>query len=708
MELFPRDQVVGIFRGFSEGGLEFHADLVFPYRSEFQSIPMHGQFVLVQLEGNGEAVLGRISSLSADGKLATSPGEDFSLRAVNDDREVPEDLREQYLKYRVNIRVLGVLRSVQDKLTFVPSQRRLPHVGSKVAFLGGDVLREVAGHNRSGAPLGHFALGEFVYAGGDSTLKLEDWMRIRTPDVVPKFDVSKLVSRRSFIFARAGFGKSNLAKLLFSGLYATAPQIETRTGGKVPVGTIVFDIDGEYFWPDVHNRPGLCDVEALEDKVVVFTNREAPSAFYGSFVAGGIKLDIRRFRPADVMSIALSQDKQDQQNVRKLKGMNDADWKALVDAIYRDKNATDLEVVMGLLKLEKGQEAEALAARANVTTVLSMLHDPSNQTIDTLVECLRAGKLVIFDVSQMRGQPALILSGLILQRIFDINQQEFIKKEPRHIPTIAVLEEAQTVLGDARLTNDSPYVAWVKEGRKYDLGAVLITQQPGSIASELLSQGDNWFAFHLLSEGDLMSVRRANAHFSNDLLSSLLNEPIPGHVVFWSSVGGTPYPLPIRILSFEELHKVRDRERRKGPAERSFALGIRERQETDRRAIQEELEPGEGMIVDSEGEEQVDDLEMKIRRAIRQFGKSVALQRLRTYKRTPYRAIVTELENGLIGIADSTDKNKIAYANVPRALDEAVGAQNKEWHTETERGRRDPSRNTVWVVLGPEKAKGPM
>lgn len=200
-----------------------------------------------------------------------------------------------------------------------------------------------------------------------------------------------------------------------------------------------------------------------------------------------IKLDVRRFRPADVVSIALSPEKQDQQNVRKLKGMNDADWAALVNAVWRDKNATDLTTVKDLLKLDSGQDAEALAARANVTTILNMLHDPQSRMIDSLIECLRAGKLVIIDVSQLRGQPALILSGLILQRIFDINQSEFVKKDPKSIPTIVVLEEAQTVLGNVGLTNDSPYVAWVKEGRKYDLGAFLITQQPGSIAGELLS-----------------------------------------------------------------------------------------------------------------------------------------------------------------------------------------------------------------------------
>src|SRR6266481_5427199 len=134
LDLFPTEEVVGVFRGFREGGMEFHADLVLPYRPDFHSIPMHGQFLLVQLETPDEAVLGRITSFSSEGKLSLGAGEEFNIRAVREERPVPEDLREQYLKYRVNIRVLGVERRSGSGLTFVPSHRRLPHVGSPVAF----------------------------------------------------------------------------------------------------------------------------------------------------------------------------------------------------------------------------------------------------------------------------------------------------------------------------------------------------------------------------------------------------------------------------------------------------------------------------------------------------------------------------------------------------------------------------------------------
>ncbi|MDE0648180.1 MAG: DUF87 domain-containing protein [Cyanobacteria bacterium MAG IRC4_bin_6] len=558
MELFSRQQVVGVFRGFREGGMEFHANLVLPYRNDFQRIPMHGYFVLVQLETPDEAVLGRIASFSSEGKLSFGSGEEFNIRAVQEQRPIPEDLREQYLKYRVNIRVLGVLRNNSSNgLTFVPSHRRLPHVGSKVAFPSGEVLREICGHNIDGAKIGHFALGEYIYANINQ-MKTENWMRFEDPEILVRFPVQSLVARRSFVFARAGFGKSNLTKLLFSELYKETPTIKKRGNRDVPVGTVIFDPDGEYFWPDDKGRPGLCDVKHLQDNLVVFTARSAPSSFYGSFIAGGIKLDIRQLRPSDVISIALSPERQDQQNVAKLRALSQERWTDIVNLIDQNGNSTNLKEIAKIMNIDANrQEAEAIAARSNITNVVGMLHDKSSQFMNLLIQALKAGKVCIVDISQMRGTQSFILAGIILRRIFDHNQNQFIQANPQTIPVIAVIEEAQAVLNE-RAAAAEPYISWVKEGRKYDLGALLITQQPGSIPNEILSQGDNWFIFHLLSAADLINVKRANAHFSDDLLSSLLNEPIPGQGVFWSSVGGKPYPISIRTLLFENICKAAD------------------------------------------------------------------------------------------------------------------------------------------------------
>ncbi|MFQ5911217.1 MAG: ATP-binding protein, partial [Thermoplasmata archaeon] len=144
------------------------------------------------------------------------------------------------------------------------------------------------------------------------------------------------------------------------------------------------------------------------------------------------------------------------------------------------------------------------------------------------------------------------VASLILNEIFQRNQASFTGgSEGDLLDVVAVLEEAQTVLSGRREDGETIYVEWAKEGRKYGLGGIFITQQPGAISPELVSQGDNFFVFHLLSADDLVSLKRANAHFSDDVLSMILNEPIPGNAYVWSAPY-QPFVLPVRVENFEE------------------------------------------------------------------------------------------------------------------------------------------------------------
>jgi uncharacterized protein len=683
MHLFPDDQKIGVFRGFREGGLEFHADIALPYKANMHQRPMHGSFILVRLEHEDEAVLGRITSFSSDGKLSSASGEEFAIRAMRDQREVPEDLREQYLKYRVNIRVLGVLRNSGNQPTFVPSHRRLPHVGSPVAFPSDAVLQWISGHNDAGAHIGFMALGEYIHDPNRTRHADESWMQLISPEVRVHFNIEDLISRRSFVFARAGFGKSNLNKLLFSQLYQNQPYTSKRNGKQVPVGTLLFDPDGEYFWPDYKGRPGFCDVPWLQDKLVVFTSRAAPSSFYESFTASKVRLDIREVKPSDVISIALPPEKQDQQNVAKLRSLNPVNWRKLVDLIHRERNNALPQKVGEILNLTMpNQEAEAIAARSNMSTVVGLLHDPSSQLLARLLEALSAGKLCVVDISQMRGQQGFVLAGLLLRQIFSRNQEEFTKQNPKTIPTIAVIEEAQSVLNE-RAASAEPFISWVKEGRKYDLGAVLITQQPGSIPNEILSQGDNWFIFHLLSSGDLQNLKSANSHFSTDILSTLLNEPIRGQGVFWSSAAGREYPIPIRINSFEAAFRQLDPDYNRGPVH-TFAGELRDRTE----AFQREAEQF-GALTDAPRDEDapepvdpqpvVDIAVAKEQRAIRAIQEdSELVSRIRS-EGARWGLIQSRIANAL---KDSYERSfDIAYELVPVAVEAVFGPRNQSWHT---------------------------
>jgi hypothetical protein len=707
MQLFPKDKTIGIFRGFTEGGLEFHADLALPYQSSFQNIPMHGQLVLVQLETPDEAVLGRITSLSSDGRLTGAAGEDFNIRAMRESRSVPEQLREDYLKYRVDIRVLGVLRVNGDKKpTFVPSHRRLPHVGSPVSFLAEDILKELVGHASDGATIGHYAMGEYVFTGGKTSIAPDEWVQHLNPEVNVRFMAESLIARRTFVFARAGFGKSNLNKLLFSELYRSDPKAKKRAGKMVPVGTIIFDPDGEYFWPDDKDRPGLTDVPHLKDRLVVFTSRKAPSAYYGSFVATGVKLDIRTLNASDVISLALSPEKQDQQNVAKLRTVRGKNWSDLVDLIFRQGNSADPGDIKPLLNAHDMSDVEVFAARSNMTRIVGMLHDPASRLMDALIAALGAGKLCVVDVSQLRGGPSLVLSGLILRRIFDRNQEEFTKEKPQSIPTIAVVEEAQSVLNE-KASAAQPYIEWVKEGRKYDLGALLITQQPGSIPVEILSQGDNWFLFHLLSANDLRAVKGANAHFSDDLLSSLLNEPIPGHGVFWSSVGGRPFPVPFRAMLFEGLYKTHD-PTYAAPAIETFASQLRDRLLGDVRvAISTESvsvdAPETGNLDDDLGAddspdaaEPTDFRAEAIRSAkSRMKADQDFLMQFNREMGIPWFVVQKKILGCLP--QSMSDREDLALQLVSEVISEVAGDQGVDWDKERRPRKDDQTKTIVWI-----------
>ncbi len=719
MELFPQGQAVGMFRGASGGGLEFHADLTLPYRDDFHSVPMHGQFVLVELANPEEAVLGRITSVAAQGRLTSTAGEEYGLRAVADEREIPEDLRKRYLRYRIDIRMLGVLRCEGDDLVFAPSHRRLPHLGARVAFLPDDVLCTVAGGTQ-GAEIGFYALGEFVYAGADGIPDKPAWMQTLDPKVSVRFAVDQMVARRSFIFARAGFGKSNLVKLLFATLYSERPRVTMRDGRKVPVGTVIFDPDGEYFWPDLVGRPALCDVDGLAEEIVVFTDREPPSPFYGSFKAGGIRLDIRQLPASLVISIALSPEQQQQQNVHKLKALRGPEWRELVDLVYRHRLNADEGEIQRLLGLKPGQEAELWAARANMVRVVRELHDPASQMLTQLLGALRDGKLCVVDISRMRGPAGLALSGIVLRHIFNHNQEEFTRAEADPIPTIAVIEEAQSVMGSFG-SGESAYEEWIKEGRKYNLRAVLITQQPGSIPSELLSQGDSWFIFHLLSQGDLRAVKAANSHFSDDLLSSLLNEPLPGNGVFWSSVSGDvnnagkAYPIPLRVLSFEELHPVKHLGNT-GAAVDVYASTLAQKSEQrieelrgklkiklpiegaarDEIAVEEEAS---GISGPGEGEDRLDVDELYRRAAIEHLEVDEEFTDwIARGKAIPWRGVQEALKRGL-PVDSVPDPDRWAYELVPVALERLYGPQEEAWRTERRPKKDDPAQTVLWVVV---------
>jgi hypothetical protein len=584
LKLFAKSQLWGTFKGFSEKGLEFAADIICPYSSSMQDHPQLGQFLLIQLGTPEEASLGRITKFIPSGMLATAEGEDYINTLQERDQEVPEDLKSSKLKYKVQIKLLGAVKIVKEKIVYVPSQRRLPHLGAKVALPSDAVLKELCQLSGGKTDLGDYVLGEFVYSG--KTSEPESMFRHISPQLKVTFDINNLVSKRTVVFARAGYGKSNLIKFLIGELYKDGVP---KTDRGRNVGVLIFDADGEYFWPDFKNRPGLCDVEQLQKHLIVFTSRPAPSEYYDSWKSGDVKVDIRKLPARDVIGIAISADRQNQQNILKLKSLHSEKWSSLVDLIKKDGlNADDSAVgkLLGYDKDVKNSAAEVSAAKSNMYNVVTHLYDPNSQLLDGTIDALIEGCCVVVDISMLSSSAGYNIAGLLMRKIFNYNQENFTGESP--IPVISIIEEAQSVLGK-NLEESNPFVEWVKEGRKYDLGAILVTQQPSSISSELLSQADNWFSFHLLSEGDAGTLGKYNSHYSHDILAHLIGEPIQGNCYMWSAPK-QPFVLPVRISDFEKLYgKNVNKNSKANPFVNSAAQVIKENSEARDKSLAEAL-----------------------------------------------------------------------------------------------------------------------
>lgn len=554
-ELFAKSNLMGTFKGFTERGYEFAAEIVTPYDATMLEKPQLGQFLLIELGDPQEASLGRITKFIPSGLLATAEGEDYINTMQRRDQKVPDDIKKEKLKYRVEIKLLGAVKVIKDsggneKIIFIPSQRRLPHLGANVALPSEAVLRELCSLSNGDTDLGDFVLGEFVFSGGRNDDN--EMFRHIGPALKVKFNINNLVAKRSVVFARAGYGKSNLIKYLVSELYKdNGRQAVTDKGEKV--GTLIFDADGEYFWPDHKGRPGLCDVPHLQKQIVIFTSRPEKDEYYGSWKAGSVKLDIRDLPAKDVIGIAISPERQTQQNIIKLKSLSGSNWRDLVDLINKDGLQADESKIGSFMGYQENgsPSAEIAAAKSNLFNVVNQLHDPHSQLITGTIEALRKGLIVIIDISLLSSTGGYNIAGLLMRRIFNHNQENFTSGH-KPIPVNVIIEEAQSVLG-RNLEESSPFVEWVKEGRKYDLGAILVTQQPGSMAPEIMSQSDNWFTFHLLSEGDASTLGKYNSHFSHDVLAHIIGEPIIGNCYMWSAPK-QPFVLPVRIRSFEALY----------------------------------------------------------------------------------------------------------------------------------------------------------
>lgn len=183
-------------------------------------------------------------------------------------------------------------------------------------------------------------------------------------------------------------------------------------------------------------------------------------------------------------------------NYKKKKGYEwaDEDLKAILKMLTRKPKPGGNASVSGYLKLRD----------------LKVLHTP---TVDRpfaaeIGEHLRAGKIVIVDLSQGDTAIQQLYSERICQQIFADAMNRFVSNIPNNFVQF-YFEEAHNLFpkkDDKDLSQI--YNRLAKEGAKLNIGLVYATQEVSSISANILKNTQNWFIAHLNNEDETREIQK--------------------------------------------------------------------------------------------------------------------------------------------------------------------------------------------------------
>ena len=158
--------------------------------------------------------------------------------------------------------------------------------------------------------------------------------------------------------------------------------------------------------------------------------------------------------------------------------------------------------------------------------------------------------LSVFDVSGLPSDILHNIIGILLRVIYDsMFWSRNLQQGGRKRPLLVVMEEAHNYLGSENYSRASKIVRrLVKEGRKYGISAMIVSQRPSEIDPTILSQCGTTIALRLTNSND----RSIIANSVSDNLSNLVNM-LPILKTGESIIVGEAVRMPMRtIITFPD------------------------------------------------------------------------------------------------------------------------------------------------------------
>jgi len=531
-----KSERVGVIVG--RGKEQDHLEMVVAF-SEREKAPKLGSFLIVEeQEFMKRKFLSRVEDMNYGDFQATK---DERIRAIVEKymreiggyaRELSEEEKRTLFFRHYALKVLGQFSSDGKKI--VTEYRLLPELSS-VCRSPTDGEYAVITSAGIQDPNKALKVGKLVIGEEE-----------KTNDIL--FEPWKFERRRTAIFARTGYGKSNLCKVVVS--------LASLIGDS---GILVLDMDGEYAFKTQtamgQEVLGLADLDLIKSNLVVYTQRKDVASVYKDVYISPI-LNLSFLGPFQVAELCMDQDLK---ILPEFKYSKTGKWQEFLAKHRNESNKRDQQDELlldfcGTVSIKRGKDtpdiniSQQYALRRNLREVLEWDEPEACNIVEDIKFHLAMRRVVILDLSLMTLDMAYRVAHLVLDAVFSHNVEGV--TAGKVINTIAVFEEAQNVLNRKAVEEaKSVFTRWAKEGRKFQLGLIYVTQQPGAIAEEIVSQTDNYFVMHLLNKGDIDALKKANPHYDGVNADFLSMETFVGNTYIYSAPL-QPYVFPAKISEF--------------------------------------------------------------------------------------------------------------------------------------------------------------
>lgn len=407
--------------------------------------------------------------------------------------------------YLVDVTIIGY----RDRVFGFVNPRLPPHQGTMIYLASDTHLRTVLGGGGRGE--GSALIGHLLNRSGE-----------RVP---VSLDVDKVVSKHLAVLAATGSGKS----------YCVGVLLEELMSRYNRAAVLVLDPHGEYHTlREMRNLAGsgnpLVDGSYIPEVQILAED--------------DIKVRYADLEPADWSGI--------------LKDASDKMLNLLHEALRRLKRAgggtpygfPDIITELETARLRNEQDAMSIDGLLWRLRAYARKRIFSRSEYTPLREILRPGLLTVIDMSELEEGHQQLIASLLLRKILQARirtKKERITEGEHYLPypVFVVLEESHRFApasGESRAKHVLKTI--LSEGRKFGVGACLVSQRPGKLDSDVLSQCMTQIIMKIINPTDQDNIKRSVEAVTADLLTELPSLTTGQAVVVGAAV---TTPMTVRI-----------------------------------------------------------------------------------------------------------------------------------------------------------------